>query len=96
MVYEVPESKRSIRQNRFEFKFKGKKYSMPKLKYLPMEAAELMESGQELKGIMVALDNDKARDAVRQMDAEQFADLMAALEKASGVSAGESSGSTDS
>jgi hypothetical protein len=96
MVYEVPASQRSIKQNQFEFKFNGKKYKMPLLKYLPMHAAELLQEGEELKAIMLALDNEAARNAVRQMDAEQFKGLMSALAEASGVSVGESEGSAGS
>lgn len=95
-MYEVPESKRSIKQNRFEFKADGKVYSMPQLKFLPMAAAELMEQGKEMAAIMLALDDDDARGAVRKMDAEQFKGLMGALAEASGVELGESSGSADS
>lgn len=95
-MYEVPESRRSIGQNRFEFKAGGKVYSMPKLQFLPVAAAELMEQGKEVQAILLALDDDKARDAVRLMDGEQIKGLMGALAEASGVEVGESSGSADS
>lgn len=48
MVYQVPASKASIKQNRFEFdvpvegKAKPKRFSMPKMQYLPADITSRM------------------------------------------------------
>lgn len=51
MVYEVPPSKASIKQNRFEFKFRGNKktYSLPKLQFLtPKLQSRLMAAVKDI------------------------------------------------
>lgn len=44
MVYEIPESKRSLRQNKFEFKISGSQalYAIPKPQFLPLSITEMM------------------------------------------------------
>ncbi len=95
-MFQVPESKKSIAQNRFEFEHGGKTYSLPLLKYAPVEAAEAFEEGRNVAAILLCCENDAARDAVRSLDGDQFGALMEAWQEASGVKPGESPASSDS
>lgn len=98
MAFSVPESKRSIKQNRFEFKVGTKSYSIPKLNYLPVESMESFEGDNPtpIRGLLAACDNDAAKDALRKLDGEQIEALMNAWQEASGVTVGESSASEGS
>jgi hypothetical protein len=112
MVYKVAATERKKPENRFEFEVPNPKYdekkpegkdnsptlthSLPLLKYLPAKSAEMFEAGAEVTGLIIALDTPEAKDAVRELDAEQLKGFMAAWREASGVSVGESSGSDES
>lgn len=96
MPFEVPASKKSIDQNQFEFSLDGATYSIPLLKYAPVAAAEAFEQNQSVKAVVIAIDNPKAADAIRRLDGEQFSALLEAWQEASGVTTGESQGSTGS
>ncbi|WMI34031.1 tail assembly chaperone [Microbacterium phage TukTuk] len=98
MAYEVPASKRSIRQNQFEFKVPGdrKTYRIPKAKYLTMGQIEALQEKKDevlLTDILEMLGQGEAREAVRTLDQEQLMDLMEAWQTDSGISVGESSAS---
>ena len=93
MAFSVPASKRSVKQNRFEFTIDGKKFDIPLMKYLPLSAAEAFENEEPVRGILAACDGDAARDAVRQLDGEQLDALLTAWQEASEVKVGESSAS---
>lgn len=95
-MYQVPQSKKSIKQNRFEFKVEGKTYSIPLLKHLPVKAAELFENDRPIAGLLAGADSDTARDAIRSLDSDQLEGLMQAWQEASGIEAGESSASSES
>lgn len=96
MAFQVPKSKKSIKQNRFEFEVDGKKFDIPLLKFAPVEAAEAFEQGKNVAGILAACNSDSARDAVRAMDGEQFEALIEAWTEASDVTPGESPASSES
>lgn len=96
MPFDVPASKKSIAQNRFEFTLEGETFSIPLLKFAPVEAAEQFEVGRDVAGILACCENDKARAAVRSLDGDQFSALMGAWSEASGISAGESGASEES
>lgn len=96
MTFEVPASKKSIKQNRFTFKVGDKTYEIPLLKFAPVAAAEAFEDDRNVAGLMLCCENDAAREAVRAMDGDQFGALMEAWQQASGVEMGESDGSADS
>lgn len=101
MVYEVPESKRSIDQDKFEFKVPGDKrtYKVPKTKYLPLRAMEKLSGTAEdvsLSDILDLFGDQQAQDAVRTLDAEQLKALTEAWQSDSGVQVGESSASSSS
>lgn len=95
-MFQVPESKKSINQNRFEFQLGDESYSMPLLKFAPVEVAELLEQGKEVAALLALCENDAARAALRKLDGEQFGALSDAWAAASGVSAGESQASSSS
>ena len=99
MAYEVPASKRSIKQNQFQFKVPGdrKTYSIPKAKYMTIGQVEALETkGGEVKltDLLEILGQGEARDAVRSLDQEQLMALMEAWQADSGLTVGESSAST--
>lgn len=99
MVYKVPESKKSIGQNMFEFELPdGAVYAIPKAKYLSAgEIEQLAMSPDDLK-ITDILDllgqTEAASAAVRLLDIEQLMGLMTAWQEDSGLTMGESSAST--
>ncbi len=92
-MFEVPQSGKAQDGNRFRFSFGGGEYSLPLLRFAPVESAEHFEAGRNVAGILACCENDAARDAVRSMDGEQFGALMSAWGDASGVSVGESGAS---
>lgn len=104
MVYKVPKSKASIKQNRFEFDIAGKVYDIPLMQYV---SGGLVEQVAELeaKGGIAAISasyvffgpvGTPIGDAVRTLDSEQMEALSKAYMEASNVSVGESEASTDS
>lgn len=102
MAFAVPESKRSIAQNRFFFSVPGddREFDIPKAKYLTTGQVEVLsQKGGEVKItdlLDLFEDNKEAAAAVRTLDAEQLSELMNAWQADSGVSTGESSASSDS
>lgn len=102
MPYQVPDSKRSIDQNKFEFSVPGDPaiYKVPKVKYLPLGQIEVLEGSAENVSLRDILDlfgeDEAAQAAVRTLDTEQLQALTEAWQKDSGIEVGESSGSTNS
>ncbi|WNO28729.1 tail assembly chaperone [Microbacterium phage FlameThrower] len=93
MTFKVPESKRSIRQNQFEFQVPGdrKTYRIPKAKYLSIGQVEALASkGDEVQitDILEILGQGEAREAVRTLDQEQLMALMEAWQDDSGITVG--------
>lgn len=97
MTFHVPESKRSIEQNRFHFDTPdGKSYSMPKAKYLTMGQIEtLAANNQEVKlaDLLALFDEPEVSAAIRAFDKDQLEALMTAWQEDSGLTVGESSAS---
>ena len=95
-MFEVPTSKKSAQENRFAFSHAGETFTIPLLKFAPVEAAEHFEAGRMVAGILACCGNDAARDAVRSLDGDQFGSLLSAWQEASGVTTGESEASSGS
>lgn len=93
MTFSVPQSKKSLNQNRFEFDHEGTTYSVPLMKFVPAGSMEAFEAGKETTGLILAADNDKTRDLIRGLDADQIEALVGAWGEASGITVGESGGS---
>lgn len=93
MAFQVPASKRSIAQNRFEFEVGGKTYSIPLMKFVPAGVMEQFENEKNITGLMMLADSDEQRDAMRLLEQEQIEALLSAWAEASDVSLGESSAS---
>lgn len=97
MVYEVPVSKRSAKQNVFEFKVGTKAFTVPKFAFLPVGVLEaLSAAGDDAMGPF--LDAFGTKDtavgkAVRTLDQEQLIGLIKAWQADSDVSVGESEAS---
>lgn len=95
MVYEVPASKASIKQNRFEFKVGQKTYSLPKMQYLSLNQMALMQTIDESASVetivhaFVSVDS-AAGKAIGALDQEQVKGLFAAWQAESNISVGES------
>ena len=98
MTFQVPESKRSIGQNRFHFNLPdGTAVSMPKAKYLTMGQIEHLSQNTgdiQLTDLLDLFDEPEAAVAVRTLDHEQLQALMEAWQADSGLTMGESSAST--
>lgn len=96
MAYKVPESKRSVKQNRFEFELDGKTHDIPHLKFAPVAAIEQFEQERNMSGLLLTCDSDSTREALRQLDGEQLEAFISAWSEASGVDPGESGTSSES
>lgn len=101
MSFKVPESKRSIGQNLFEFELPGDPtvYTIPKAKYMTTGQVELLAgagSGDlKITDVLEVLgQNEEAAAAVRTLDVEQMQALMQAWQADSGLELGESSASS--
>lgn len=99
----VPESKRSIRQNQYEFTVPGSKktHRIPKAKYLPVGLIEKLSNSPgeiSISDVLAMFDGgDKAAlDAIRTLDSEQLEALTQDWQNDSGITVGESKASTDS
>jgi len=98
MVYQVPASQASIKQNRFEFTLPGSKkvYSVPKLQFIkPAIALQF----NELSEVQIAnlLFNEYLPEVFPQIeDSSQLEALLGAWKEESGVGVGESEASADS
>lgn len=98
MVYEVPKSKASLKQNKFEFKFPGnaKVYSVPLLTFIKPALALRLGQMSEIQ-IAAEIFSVYLPDATDQFeDATQLEDFMEAWKKASGIDLGESEASASS
>ena len=89
MTFQVPESKKSIKQNRFEFEVDGKTYDIPHLKFAPVAAIEKFEQEQNMAGLLLTADTDAAREVIRSFDGSQLEPFIEAWQEASGVEGGE-------
>lgn len=99
-MYVVPKSKKSLKQNQFEFQLNEQTFSLPRVKFLsPSEGLALEKNGA---GGVRDLFEKHAPGAFEQFeDGEQFEALVTAWQKDSedvsgGVSLGESPASSDS
>lgn len=100
MPYQVPPSKASIKQNQFEFKLPGdrKTYSIPKLQYLKPSLIDRFEDGSTPKTDLLRSIFDHYHPGLWESfdDLDQARGFFDAWGEASGITAGESSASTDS
>lgn len=97
MVYEVPSSKRSVKQNVFEFKIENRAYSVPKFEYLSVGVLEDIEAAPT-DAIGPFLDVFGAKDspvrkAIRGLNKDELKGLIEAWRADSDVSLGESEAS---
>lgn len=98
MVFQVPASKASIKQNRFEFTFPGSKevHSIPLMKFLKPALMLRLNGMQEADAGLLIL-NELLPDVIdRFEDAEQLEEFFNAWSEASGVTPGESPASAAS
>ena len=98
MVYQVPSSQASIKQNRFEFSLPGSKkvYSVPKLQFVKPAIALQFSDLTEVQ-IANLLFNEYLPEVFPQLeDATQLEALLNAWKEESGIGAGESGASADS
>lgn len=93
MVYQVPASKASIKQNKFEFKVGTTTHSLPKFKFLPLSVIETIEGSDESVTAYLSIFGEKGTpvgDAIRSLDTDQFTNLIKAWRDDSGIEPGES------
>lgn len=100
MVYDVPKSKASIKQNRFEFRLPGEKKirSVPLLQYVRPALALEFEDLDEKQAVRRLFDEVYPKEDLfaKFDDTEQFQAWLEAWGDASGVDLGESLASLDS
>lgn len=98
MVYEVPKSKASLKQNRFEFKLPGsaKIYDVPLLKFLKPAVALKIQGASEVEAAQALFDEYLPVALEKFEDAEQLGAFIEAWSEASGISVGESKALSDS
>jgi hypothetical protein len=94
MTFEVPASKASVGQDKFDFSIAGKKYSVRKLKYVPIGQRSSISHDGEAQLEFFGVDGTKQGDAVRGLDEEQFKALVEAWQADSEVTVGESEASS--
>jgi RND superfamily putative drug exporter len=105
MAFKVPESKKHLPSNRFEFETGEENedgspvtLSIPLLAFLPVDAAAAFEQGMEIRGILLACESEEARIFVGSLDTDQFRAFMQEWNRLSvehqKISAGESSASS--
>lgn len=93
-MYEVPESKKSVGQDKFDFKIGGKAHQVTKAKYLTGGQLEDLTSGDVSRIFDVfGPRGSKVGDAVRSLDIEQIMDLVGAWVADSGLDSGKSKAS---
>lgn len=86
MVYEVPDPKKSIYQNRFEFTVGGKAYWLPKAKYLTGAQAEMIRPDDGPAQIFGTISPDtKTRDVIMSIPVADLEPLLEAWQAESGV-----------
>lgn len=99
MTFQVPVSKASVAENRFDFSFPGskKKYSIPLIQYLKPSLIRDHAEKDEVRGFAAILNEHFDEDVFAKFeDTEQFEAFIEAWKEASTISLGESEGSTDS
>jgi hypothetical protein len=96
-MFEVPKSKKSLKQNQFEFKLNGKTHSIPLMKYIKPAMMVRMMSVPQAEQVRILFQEYVGADVFEEFDdMEQVEAWMEALQKASGIDEGESVASSDS
>jgi hypothetical protein len=89
MAFQVPASKASKGQDRFEFEIDGKTFSVRKAKFVPIDALVQLETAGLRTLEFFGGDNKTQIAAVGSLEREQFAALVLAWREDSEVTAGE-------
>lgn len=99
MTFQVPASKASKGQDKFEFEIGSQKFAIRRLKFLTLGQQEVINApGRTDSDVLDTVFGDastKCGKAVRGLDSEQFDALYEAWAEDSEVSPGESSASSD-
>lgn len=96
-MFEIPESKKSLDQNQFQFSYQGTDYSIPKIRYLSPVIVRSISSMTPTETVFYLLDQFGSGDLVNQLeDMEQVEALYRAWMTDSGIDVGESSASGNS
>lgn len=96
-MYEIPESKKSLDQNQFQFSYRGQHYSIPKIKYLSPTTVRAISAMTATETVFYLLDQFGSGDLVNQLDdMVQVESLYRAWMTDSGIDVGESLASGNS
>lgn len=97
MVFQVPASKKSKGQDRFDFELDGKSYSVKRSKFLSVGEQEIIGNGgvTEMIDTVFGARGTELGDAIRELDEDQYVALIEAYNADSGVTPGESAGSAE-
>jgi hypothetical protein len=98
MAFQVPPSKASFKQNRFEFQLPGsrKVFSVPLLKYVKPSLAIELEEASELGAVKLLFGEYLPEAFPLFEDGDQLGAFLDAWKEASGLGVGESGASADS
>lgn len=106
MVFQIPEPGGNKPENRFEFEYKGKTYSVPKPDYLPADAAQYIEDvsvgkvadplSVYVKTLFTKAEPKLPKTLFQGMSRDQFTALRDAWYESGRVTVGESSASASS
>lgn len=92
-MYEVPDSKKSIDQNRWPFKVGGKEFWIPRAKYLTTRQADTMQEDSLGEALSKIAPNKATADVLLDMPLDHVEGLFEAWQEDSGVTLGESESS---
>lgn len=99
-MFELPDSKKSIAQNQFQFRVGETEYSIPKIRYLTVDQADKINAAESEADVMLLagdlVGTPALKKELRAMPAEHLIALLQAWGEDSGITAGESSGSSSS
>lgn len=98
MAFRVPPAKRSIKQNVYEFQMPDSEeiYELPLLRYIKPSLVEELDGGKKSDIVRKLLETYVPGIYERFEDADQLVALYEDWARESGMTLGESSGSTDS
>lgn len=90
-MYEVPFDKKSIEQDRYEFKIGAKVYKIKRAKYISGDEALVIAERQDMEAMfdLFGKRGTPTGDIVREIPLQMFNDLLDDWAKADGINLGE-------
>lgn len=92
-MYEVPERKKSVDQDKFQFKIGAKEYYLPRLKFLTGRALIDLSKVDDIEGMYMIAPNKTTKEALLDLQLGELEGLLKAWNEDSGVTLPESEAS---